>query len=205
MDKQALFDLVLSELLNSDYDNQNTKNESYARQLINVHTEFVNRNRKLTTLLDKYIAQREERVNINKKFKCVLFFLFVLSFLALTITIIVIFAKTDINNSNASSTISLISVAVTYLGSIMIIFEIISKYLFPTDEEKDMISMIKTVIDNDVKVEEFMSKEIHIDETREVEALKAYKSLLDDGIITEEEFNKVKKLILDRVTFTKSC
>ena len=37
---------------------------------------------------------------------------------------------------------------------------IISKYLFPFDEEKDTIEMIKTVIQNDVQVEKIMSEAI---------------------------------------------
>lgn len=109
------------------------------------------------------------------------------------------FIDVDFNKVSVSSIVSLLSVAVTYLGSIIAIFEIISKYLFPIDEEKDTISMIKNVIDNDIRVEEVMSKAIHDDRHSEIEQLKSYKALLDADVITQNEFDILKTSVLPQL------
>ena len=139
------------------------------------------------------------RVEDNNSLKKFLFWFFVVLLAALTIAVVVVFVKVDFNKSNVTSMVSLLSVAVTYLGSIIAIFEIISKYLFPTDEEKDTINMIKTVIDNDIKVDDIMSKAIQADKGMDVERLKSYKILYDEDIITEEEFKNLKSNVLKRL------
>lgn len=199
MDRDRTFLSAWSEFLSSNYDSQKTTNEKYANQLVSVHAEFVARNGKLTTLLENYITQSKKRVEDNNSLKKFLFWFFVVLLAALTIAVVVVFVKVDFNKSNVTSMVSLLSVAVTYLGSIIAIFEIISKYLFPTDEEKDTINMIKTVIENDIKVEDIMSKAIQADKGMDVERLKSYKILYDEDIITEEEFKNLKSNVLKRL------
>lgn len=186
------FEEVLLDLLSSKYDRKPTKNENYAIQLINVHQEFVERNIKLTSLLNNYIDSIEKRSKTNRFFKKFIFWLFVSFLLALTVVVVVVFIKVDMNKVNVASVVSLISVAVTYLGSLLAIFEIMSKYLFSATEEKDTIEMIKAVFDNDVKVEDLMSKAIKENKDENFEKLSKSKELLDKGIITQEEFDKLK-------------
>lgn len=59
--------------------------------------------------------------------------------------------------------------------------------------------MIKTVIENDIKVEDIMSKAIQADKGMDIEKLKSYKILCDEGIITLEEFQNLKLNILKRL------
>lgn len=194
-DKNFLF--TLAELLSSNYDNKPTENEEYAKQLVNVHAEFVERNKKLTTLLEDFINQRRKRVETNNFLKRFIFWFFVSMLGVLTIAV-VIFVVCNANVSTIPAVVSLISVSVTYLASLIAVFEIMSKYLFPIDEEKDTISMIKTVIDNDVQVEELMSNAIDKSSQNDIERLKMLKELHDNSIITNEEFKELKEQVLKK-------
>lgn len=192
-----LYQFLLSELLSSDFDSQSTKNEAYAEQLLKVHAQFVKRNGKLTDLLEDFIQQRRERVKTNKFLKKFIFWFFIGLLGALTIAVVV-FVICNRTSDSIPAMVSLLSVSVTYLASLIAVFEIMSKYLFPVDEEKDTINMIQAVINNDVKVEEIMSKEIDRGNGVLVERLQALKQLLDGGILTQEEFDEVKKTFLDK-------
>lgn len=197
MDEKYFFS-TLSDLLNSNYDSISTENEAYAKQLVNVHEEFVSRNKKLTSLLDDYIEQRKKRVNTNNFLKKFIFWFFVGMLAALTITVVA-FVAFNIRIKTIPAMVSLISVSATYLASLIGIFQIMSKYLFPVDEEKDTISMIKAVIDNDVQVEQLMSNAIDQSLANDVERLKLLKELQDRHIITQEEFAELKESILTKI------
>lgn len=190
------FDDVLLDLLRARYDDNPTKDEKYAEQLISVHREFVKRNKVLTELLEDYIAQRTKRIKNNVILKNGIYIIFVFILLTLTYTVTIVFLKTDINNSNIKTVVSLLSVAATYLTSILSIVKIISKYLFPFDEEKDTIEMIKTVIKNDVEVEKIMSEAIDKSNSLDIKTIISCKRLLDDGTLNQKEFNKIKSKIL---------
>ena len=189
------FSITLTELLSSDYDNNPTKTEKYAKQLVSVHEEFVKRNKKLTLLLDDYITQRKERVETNNFLKNFIFWFFVGMLAVLTITV-VCFVASNITIKTIPAMVSLISVSATYLASLIGIFQIMSKYLFPVDEEKDTINMIKAVINNDVEVEELLSKAIDKSNHSDIERLKMYKELRDNSIITNDEFIELKGQVL---------
>lgn len=193
------YDDILSFLYNTDFDGQPTKNENYARQLVEVHNEFVIRNKKLTSLLTDYIIQRKKRVKTNRFFKKFIFWFFIGISAVLTFSLIWFVAKFKPIYSK-TGIISLVSAFITYLVSIISVFEIISKYLFPVDEEKDTISMIKTVIDNDINVENMMSKAIDKNGAQSIKLLNEFKKLLDNDIITQEEFQKLKTIEIDRLT-----
>ncbi len=95
--------------------------------------------------------------------------------------------------------VSLLAVSVTYLASLISVFEIMSKYLFPIDEEKDTIRMIQAVIDNDVKVEDLMSKAIDKNDTGIIEKLKTIKQLYEDNTLTKEEFDELKNCLIKKL------
>lgn len=189
---------TLAELLSSNYDNKPTKNEEYAKQLVSVHEEFVRRNEKLTALLDDFINQRKERVRTNNFLKKFIFWFFVGMLATLTITV-VFFVAFNITIKTIPAMVSIISVSATYLASLIGIFQIMSKYLFPVDEEKDTISMIKAVIDNDVQVEQLMSNAIDKSFANDVEHLKLMKDLQDSHIISQDEFVELKESILKKI------
>lgn len=151
----------LSELLaDSAHDEQSTTDEDYAGGLLKAHAQIVNRNVLLTELLKSYIDSHSKKVSENRWYKCVMFVVFLAVFVAFTVATLWMFLKTDLSSADIPQVVSLLSVGATYIGSIFVAYEIMFKYLFPTDEEKDMISMIKTVIENDLKVEEFTSSRL---------------------------------------------
>ena len=189
---------VLWELITSNVDSNSTQNEEYAVQLMNVHAQFVERNKKLTGLLDDYIQQRQGRIKTNNFLKKFIFWFFVALLGALTIAVS-IFVICNRNSNSVSSMVSLISVSVTYLASLIAVFEIMSKYLFPIDEEKDTISMIQTVINNDVQVEELMSNAINKSHGEVFERLKMLKQLCDDKVLSDEEFNEIKQNLIEKI------
>lgn len=159
-DKQDLIDLFSKILEDSLYDDQSTTNEEYASGLLKAHTQIVSRNILLTKLLESYIDSHSKKVKENRLYKGVMFSTFLLAFISFTVATLCLFLKTDISTADIPQVVSLLSVGATYIGSIFVAYEIMFKYLFPTDEEKDMISMIKTVIENDLKVEEFTSSRL---------------------------------------------
>lgn len=194
----SLYRKVLWDLMTSKFDSKSTKNEEYAEQLMNVHAQFVKRNGKLTDLLDDYINQRRERVKTNNFLKKFIFWFFIGLLGVLTIAVAV-FMICNRNSDSVPSMVSLLSVSVTYLASLIAVFEIMSKYLFPVDEEKDTISMIQAVINNDVQVEELMSNAIDKSYSEVVERLKMLKQLCDDKVLTDEEFNEIKKNLIEKI------
>ena len=196
------FFATLAELLSSNYDNKTTKNEEYAKQLVNVHEEFVKRNEKLTSLLEDFIEQRRQRIKTNNFLKNFIFWFFVSMLAVLTIAV-VIFVIYNINISTIPAVVSLVSVSATYLASLIAVFEIMSKYLFPVDEEKDTISMIKAVINKDVQVEELMSKVIDKTNHNDIERLKLFKELHNEYIITDDEFVELKDQVLKKMKSDK--
>ena len=196
--ENPLYREALWELLTSKFDSKPTKNEQYAEQLMNVHAEFVKRNGKLTDLLDDYMHQRRERVRTNNFLKKFIFWFFVGLLGILTIAV-AIFMICNRNSDSVPSMVSLISVSVTYLASLIAVFEIMSKYLFPIDEEKDTISMIQAVINNDVQVEELMSSAIDKSHSEVVERLRMLKQLCDDKVLTNDEFEEIKKNLIDKL------
>ena len=199
MNNEKTFFEVLSDLWKSKYDSKSTKNENYAEQLIAVHNEFVKRNESLTNLLTEYIADRKKRIKTNNFLKKFIFWFFVGLLSVLTICVVVVFLKTDINSSSVPSVLSLLSVAATYLGSLMSIFKIMSQYLFPRDEEKDAIDMIKAVINNDVKIEDMMSKAIKENQQSYAEKIKECKKLLDEGYLTQNEYLDLKAKFISKM------
>lgn len=70
---------------------------------------------------------------------------------------------------------------------------------FPIDEEKDAVSMIKTVLNNDFKVEKLISKEVGHNQNEMLGNFRTIKQLYDDKILTEEEFNEAKKGLLEKL------
>lgn len=192
------FEKVLYQLLSSRYDKEPTKNEKYAKQLVSVHEEFVKRNEKLTKLLADFIDQRKERIKTNNFLKKFIFWFFVSMLAVLTVVVAVFVAINRDNITTMPAVIALVSVSITYLVSLIAVLEVMSKYLFPIDEEKDTIAMIKAVIKNDVQVEKLMSAAISKSSYDDIERLKKLKELNDAGIITDEEFGVLKGQVLKK-------
>lgn len=144
------------------------------------------------------MIQRRERVRTNNFLKKFIFWFFIVLLGILTMAV-ALFMICNRNSDSVPSMVSLISVSVTYLASLIAVFEIMSKYLFPIDEEKDTISMIQAVINNDVQVEELMSSAIDKSHSEVVERLRMLKQLCDDDVLTNDEFDEIKKNLIDKL------
>lgn len=155
--KEDLIEELSALLVESEPDGQSTTDEKYAEGLLKAHDQVVKRNILLTNLLENYIKSHSEKIAENRRYKRIMFFTFVGAFVLFTGATLWVFLRTDFSSADIPQVVSLLSVGATYIGSVFVAYEIMFKYLFPSDEEKDMISMIKTVIENDLKVEEFSS------------------------------------------------
>ena len=144
----------LKELLDTEHDDVPTGNMLQARWLSVFRNNLLKRDRQLTNLLEEYIKQCIKRVRTNNFFKKTIFWVFIALLVMLTVAVAVVFWKTDMSNITISSVVALLSVAGTYLGSLISIFRIMSKYLFPIDELKDTIEMIKVLTDKDTHLQE---------------------------------------------------
>lgn len=149
----------LKELLNTNYDSVPTDNIHLARLLPFLRKNLLERDQQLTDLLTKYITQCTKRISTNNFFKKIIFWIFVALLMVLTVVVVVVFWKTDLNNIDISSVVALFSIAGTYLGSLISIFRIMSKYLFPIDELKDTIEMIKVLTNKDMRLQELFLEE----------------------------------------------
>lgn len=167
--KKELLKELIGLLEDSAHDEKSTKDEEYASGLFRAHNQIVNRNILLTKLLESYIDSHSKKVSENRLYKRIMFFVFLGVFVVFSGATLWMFLKTDFSNADVPQVIALLSIGATYIGSIFVAYEIMFKYLFPTDEEKDMISMIKTVIENDLKVEEFTSLRLTGSETKRLE------------------------------------
>ena len=187
---------TLNELNSSSYDNVSTTNEVYAKQLAVIRQGFVDRNKLLTSLLNSFITQRNARIKTNMFFKKFMFWFFLSLLFILTAAVVTLafFLVPIVDTLSAAA--SLISAFLTYLASLIGIFQIISKYLFPSDEEKDTINMIKTVINNDIEVEKITSIESNQINKGCVEQLNLLNELLNKKLVTEEEFVKFKSSLI---------
>lgn len=197
----GIFTETLDFLTNSVVDKNRTLSEEYAEQINKIQKEFVKRNDKLTELFTNFIEQQNIRSKENKCMKKFLFFIFCTLLLGLTSAIVIVFVKTDFSNIAVPSVVSLFSVGATYFGSIISILKIMSVYLFPLEEERNTIDMIKTVIDNDAKLEQTLSA--HVERSRYVHlnTLTKYKKLLDEEVISAEEYDEIKKRYLSQLYF----
>lgn len=189
---EAFFD-ALAELLQYRYDSEPTKTEAYAEQLKLIQEQFVKRNIELTSLLEEHIRQQRQRIKTNNFFKKFIFWLFVALLVLLTLMVSVVFYKADLNSANIYAAISIFSIAATYLGSLISIFMVMSKYLFPVDEEKDTIKMIEAVIKNDVEVEKIISRNLSKNTEDKLILLKSCKDMLDNGVLSEDEYYDLKQ------------
>ena len=190
---------TLDFLNNSVVDKNKTLTEKYAEQIDKIQEEFIRRNDKLTELFTNFIEQQNTRSKENKCMKKFLFFIFCFLLLGLTVAIVIVFIKTDFSKVDVPSVVSLFSVGATYFGSVISILKIMSVYLFPLEEERNTIDMIKTVIDNDAKLEQTLSA--HVERSRYVHlnTLTKYKKMLDEEVISVEEYDEIKKHYLSQL------
>lgn len=145
-------------LLTTKYNEESTRSEGDVLDFKRIKENVDARSKTLTELVNSYVSRSSDRYKSNKKMKNITYFVFMAILIALTAAIIVVMVKTNINEADVPAVVSLLSVGITYLGSIFGIFKVMFEYLFPSDEEKEMIDLFKTVYENDLRIEEMIVK-----------------------------------------------
>ena len=121
--------------------------------------QYEHRDLMYTSLLQEYIRVYTKKSSCNKKYKLA-FFIIAMSAFSLIITVSLIslvIVATKIDSANIlSSALVAISSASGIISSIVVLPKIIAKHLFPTDEDKNMIDMVKNMQDNDSGIRDYL-------------------------------------------------
>lgn len=115
--------------------------------------EYDQRNVLYSELLRQYIDIYTQKENAKKKYKCIFFWVTLLIFIIITIGCLLGICKISIYGDGELVNVG---IAITNLAGIvsalLIIPKIIAEHLFPTDEESNMIGMVKNMQDNDANL-----------------------------------------------------
>lgn len=105
------------------------------------------RDQEITEILKNYSLNYKNKVDRNLKYKDEIFSLCkttieIFVFLFSLVIIIVLFS---IDSINITGTVSLISTCITFLGMIIGLLKIITKYVFPVDEEEYITRIVESI------------------------------------------------------------
>lgn len=120
--------------------------------------EYGNRNKMITVLFEIYNDNTERRMKTNRRCKKITFWFLLISIFTLTLSIIGLFIVLLKYNLINDSIAIIISACVTYLGSLLSILQIITKYLFPNNEDKNVLDLLKTIIEKDNNLDNSINK-----------------------------------------------
>lgn len=111
------------------------------------------RDKKITELLQLYVNAYEYKNKSNKWYKGLLFGLCMLILLLFTITLIVLVVQLSIsdNSETIESIVQLVTVCVTFLTLIVGILKIITKYVFPANDEEYITRIVELIQNNDLE------------------------------------------------------
>lgn len=120
--------------------------------------EYVKRNEIITALFKTYNDNTERRMKTNRRCKKITFWFLLISIFILTFAIVGLFIVLLKYNLINDSIAIVISACVTYLGSLLSILQIITKYLFPNNEDKNVLELLKTIIEKDNNLDNSINK-----------------------------------------------
>ncbi len=111
------------------------------------------RDKNITELLKLYVQAYRYKNISNKWYKNILFVACISILITFVIAFIVLIQKFgyDSNNANIESMIQIISVCVTFLALIISILKIITKYVFPINEEEYITRIVELIQNNDLE------------------------------------------------------
>lgn len=154
--KKKNYQNTFSQILNSvDFiravDNDQEMNKPYIDEYT-THQQRL-RDKKITELLNQYVAAYSYKNKSNKLYKGLLFGLCAFILLLFSIVFVRLMFKIDISNANPSieGVVQLISVCITFLTLIVGITKIITKYVFPENEEEYITRIVEIIQNNDLK------------------------------------------------------
>lgn len=106
---------------------------------------------RVTQLLENYTIQQVERNTYKQESKPKIVSVLIVLVFILTLGIIVSIILGIILGVDALALGALVSGCVTYLSSIIALFLIIVKYIFPENEEANFNDLVKSIISNDTE------------------------------------------------------
>lgn len=151
-DYSKTFKLILDSV---DYiqkvENDNEMNDAYIDGYMTKQQRL--RDKEVTELLSLYVSGYKYKNKSNKWYKGILLGLCSLILLVFSGVFIFLVLKVDFANaeSSVSSVIELISVCITFLTLIVGILTIITKYVFPENEEQYITKIVEIIQNNDLE------------------------------------------------------
>lgn len=111
------------------------------------------RDKEITTLLQLYVKAYEYKNKSNKLYKGILFGACVGILIAFTTALIILVNKLSISSDNTSveAVVQLVSVCITFLTLIVGILKIITKYVFPVNDEAYITRIVELIQNNDLE------------------------------------------------------
>lgn len=115
--------------------------------------EYNNRNRLYTQLLGIYIENYKQKEKTKGIYKCIFFIITLLLFLGIIVCgLIGIVALSVFGDENLANVGIAIANIAGIVSALIVLPRIIAEHLFPTDEESNMLEMVKNMQDNDSNI-----------------------------------------------------
>lgn len=122
--------------------------------------EFTKRDKLYTMLLVQYISSNKRKATWNTVYKCIFFCVTVFILLALIVAPIII-TIIIVQKDKPNLVVDLAALASSLIGvisAIIVLPEIIAKHLFPTNEDEQMIELVKNMQVNDSNIRDALKK-----------------------------------------------
>lgn len=115
--------------------------------------EYSNRNRLYTLLLETYIANYRRKEKIKGVYKCIFFIVTIILFIGIVVSGIIgiILLSMHGDGSLANVGIAIANIA-GIISTLIVLPKIIAEHLFPTNEESNMLEMVKNMQNNDSEI-----------------------------------------------------
>ncbi|MCU6698529.1 hypothetical protein [Laedolimicola ammoniilytica] len=146
----------ISQILNSvNFIQEVNNDQEMGREYIDEYTTKQQRLRdeKITELLTHYVEAYQFKIKSNKWYKGILLGICILILLTFCIVFVILMFRICItkNEMSAGNVAKLISVCVTFLTLIVGIMTIITKYVFPENEEEYITRIVEIIQNNDLE------------------------------------------------------
>lgn len=111
------------------------------------------RDKEITELLQLYVDAYNYKNKSNKWYKGILFGVCTFILLAFTVTLVVLVVKFNgsLDEKSIESVVQLITVCITFLTLIVSILKIITKYVFPANDEEYITRIVEIIQNNDLE------------------------------------------------------
>ena len=149
------------------------------------------RDKKITELLQLYVDAYSYKNKSNKWYKGILFGVCTLILLSFTVTLVVLVVKFNhpANKKSIEAVVQLITSCITFLTLIVSILKIITKYVFPANDEEYITRIVEIIQNNDLenKKENIRVRISNVEnevEQRTSRDNSAFKEIKDDDLLT---------------------